>query len=140
MRFFRKKEEELSDQLAVFQKREAPRFVLNAGISIDGFEGEGQVVNISISGCCMKSVTYVAITPSQVYQARILPVPDDRMEPFNIKLKLNWIKSSETSFLAGFSLDKGQSNNNFVRYVDLLKAKGVKPDYGNMSPERYKQS
>ena len=134
--FFRKKKEELSDQRAVYQKRGAPRFtLLKTGINIDGYDGEGQVGNISVSGCCMGSTTYVAITPNETYTVRIIPAADEKIEPFSLRLKATWTKSSETLFLAGFSLDNGQSDVQMRRYVDLLNAKGIQADYGNMSPE-----
>ena len=135
MFFSKKKEEELSDQQAVYQRREAPRFVLDAGISIDGFEGEGQLGNISISGCCMGSATYAAILPDEVYKAKIIPAPDENMGSFIVKLRASWTKSSEMLFQAGFSLEQGQSNAELKRYAALLKTRGVQPDYGNMSPE-----
>jgi hypothetical protein len=138
--FFRKKNEELSDQLAKFQEREDPRYALTAGIFIEGFEGEGMLDNISISGCCMESITYVALIPDQEYQVNIHPDGDVKMEPFTLMLKLNWTKSSETLFQAGFSLGSGESNAKIKQYVELLRARGIQPDYGNMSPERRESS
>ena len=41
---------ELSDQFTVSKKRHAPRYALKGGISLEGFEGEGTLINISISG------------------------------------------------------------------------------------------
>jgi len=136
--FFKKKNEELSDQLAVFQKREAPRwgapqYELDAGISIEGFDGEGQLGNVSISGCSMKSVTYVNIVPNEIYHVKIIPGKEDKMRPFSLKLKLSWTKSSETVFLAGFSLEDGDSNAELESYVRILSARGILPDYGNMA-------
>ena len=133
--FFRKKEEELSDQFAVYRKRGAPRwgspqYKVNAGIAIDGFDGEGQVGNVSITGCSMMSVTYIAIMPDHVYQAKIIPDAGENMEPFSLKVKVNWTKSSETLFQAGFSLESGQDNTHLKRYVDQLQARGIQPDYG----------
>ena len=134
---FGKKKEELSDQFAVYQKRGAPRwgspqFKVNAGIAIEGFEGEGQVGNLSITGCNMMSVTYIAIAPDQVFQAKIIPDTGEKMEPFSLKLKVTWTKSSETLFQAGFSLESGESDAALKKYIDLLQARGIKPDYGNM--------
>ena len=138
---FRRKKEQLSDQLATYQERGAPRWgapkhELDAGIRIDGFEGEGQLGNVSISGCSLKSVTYVTITPNEVYQVRIIPGKEDKMEPFSLKLKLSWTKSSETIFLAGFSLEGSEGSSQLKNYIDLLRSRGVEPDYGNMSPSR----
>ena len=141
--FFKKRKEELSDQLATYQERGAPRWGapqqdLDAGITIAGFDGEGQIGNVSISGCCMKSVTFVAITPGEIYQAKIIPGKEDNMEPFKLKLKLSWTKSSETIFLAGFALEGsgGEGSSQLKRYVELLRSRGLSPDYGNMSPSR----
>ena len=134
--FFRKKKEELSDQLAVFQERADPRwgsgeFPLRASICIEGFEGEGLLANFCISGCSLESITYIAIRPNEEYLAKIIPPDDEKMEPFNLKVKLNWFKSSETLFQAGFSLGEGQGNAQLKRYGEVLQARGVTPDYGN---------
>ena len=151
--FFKKKKEVLSDQLATYHERGAPRWGapqhdLDAGISIAGFEGEGQIGNVSISGCCMKSITYVHITPNEIYQAKIIPGAGDNMAPFSLKLKLSWTKSSETIFLAGFALEGSgasggsgastecEGSSQLKRYVELLSSRGFSPDYGNMSPSR----
>ena len=133
---FKKKEEGLSDQLAVYHEREKPRFAIKAGISIDGFEGEGKIDNISVSGCRMESVTYAALAHDQVYQARIIPDDGEKLDPFNIKLKLNWTKSSEALFQAGFTVESGQSNAQLNQCVEKLQAGGAKPDYGNMNPDQ----
>ena len=139
---FRKKKEELSDQLATYQERGAPRwgtpqYELDAGICIEGFEGEGQIGNVSISGCSMKSVTYVTITPNEVYQVKIIPGVNEKMPPFSLKLKLSWTKSSETVFLAGFALEGKEGSAQLKNYVGLLSSRGLTPDYGNMSSGRH---
>ena len=135
--FFKKKKDELSDQVTTYQERKAPRWGtppegLNAGISINGFEGEGQIGNVSISGCSMKSVTYVNIIPDTVYKVKIIPGPEDKIEPFSLNLKLSWTKSEETVFLAGFSLESGEDTSKLKRYIESLRSRGIEPDYGNM--------
>ena len=129
-----KKEEELSDQLAVYHERETPRYAIKAGIAINGFEGEGKLDNISVSGCRLESVTYAALIQDQVYQAKIIPDSEERIAPFDIKLKLNWTKSSETLFQAGFTVENSQNNTLLNQCIEQLKANGIKPDYGNMNP------
>ena len=132
---FGKKKENLSDKRAVYQKRKAPRFTLDATITIEGFEGEGALENISNSGCCMESATYVSIIPDDVYEVLIRPCNNDNIKPFYQKLKATWTKSSEKHFQAGFTLDGGQSNPHMEEYVKQLNAHGVNPDYGNMSKD-----
>ena len=136
--FFKKNKEELTDQLATYQERTAPRWgapydALSAGITISGFEGEGQIGNVSVSGCCLHSVTYVNIIPNKTYMAKIIPGKEDNMPSFNINLKLNWTKSSETLFQAGFSLEGDEGSSQLKRYVEILRGRGIKPDHGNMS-------
>ena len=138
MIFKKKKKEELSDQLASYQERTAPRWgapmnALKAGISINGFEGEGQLGNVSVSGCSMHSVTFVNIIPDEIYHVNIIPSKEDNMSPFGLKLKLSWTKSSETLFTAGFSVEGGESAH-LKHYVEILRSRGMLPDYGNMSP------
>ena len=136
--FFKKNKEELSDQLATtYQQRGSPRwgkpkFNLDAGVKIAGFDGEGQLGNVSVTGCSMMSVTYVNITPNEIYNVTIIPGKEDKLKPFNLKLRLNWTKSSETVFYAGFSLEGGEGNINLKQYVDILRLRGIEPDYGNM--------
>ena len=138
--FFKKKKEELSDQLAVFQERKSPRlgapkYNIDGGITITGFHGEGQIGNISATGCSMKSVTYVNIKPDDVYQVRIIPGKEYKIEPFNLRLKLSWTKSSEAVFLAGFSLEGSEGSSHLKRYFDQLRLRGFEPDYGNIRPD-----
>ena len=135
--FFKKKKEELTDQLATFQERKdprwgAPQIELDAGISISGFEGEGQVGNVSVTGCSMRSVTYINIIPDEVYKVKFIPGKDDNMKPFDLNLKLSWTKSSEAVFLAGFSLEGSEGSSQLRSYVELLRSRGIEPDYGNM--------
>ena len=135
--FTKKNKDELTDQLAVFQERKAPRWGapqvdLDAGISLAGYEGEGQLGNISASGCSMKSVTYVSIIPDNVYQARIIPGKNDKILPFSLNLRLSWTKSSEKIFLAGFALEDEEGKTQLKKYVEILRSRGIEPDYGNM--------
>ena len=135
---FKKKKEELTDQLTVYQERKAPRlgtpqYKLDAGITIAGYEGEGQLGNVSVSGCSIMSVTYVNIKPDEVYNIKIIPSKEDNIKPFNLKMKLNWTKSSETVFQAGFSLESSESGMQLKNYVSALRSRGIEPDYGNMN-------
>ena len=127
-----KTKEELSDQQVAFQKRKAPRYALNATVIVDGFDGEGELENISSSGCRMDSSTYVSLIPDEVYHVTITPSPSDNIKPFHLKLKATWVKSSELLFQAGFTLESGYHNAEMERYVKLLNSKGIPPDYGNM--------
>jgi hypothetical protein len=134
--FIKKKKEELDDQFAVYKEREAPRFAANGGISIEGFEGEGLLKNVSVSGCCLESVTYVAITPGKAYQTRIDPGADIDMEPFTLNLLVSWTRSSEMIFEAGFSLEANKKDPRLEHYREQLQARGVQPEYGNMGQNR----
>jgi len=133
---FKKKKDELNDQLAAYQERGAPRWgapqvELKAGISITGYDGEGQLGNVSVSGCSLLSVTYVNIVPDKVYEIKIMPAAEDKIKPFSQKMKLSWTKSSEEVYMAGFSLESGESDFQLKSYIDILRSKGIFPDYGN---------
>jgi hypothetical protein len=130
--FLKKKQKELGDQLAVFREREAPRYVTNGSILIAGYEGEGLLKNISVTGCCLESVTYIAIVPDKVYQVTIVPAANIKLTPFTLNMIVTWTKSSEMSFETGFSIENDQKNTQMERYVELLQMQGVKPEYGNM--------
>jgi len=134
--FNRKKKEDLSDQLATFRERDAPRFTPKAGISIEGMEGEGKLGNISVSGCCLESVTYAAIVPDEEYTVTIIPDASENITPFTLVLKLTWTKSSEMLFQAGFTLGETETNTLLKRYVEALESRGIRPDYGNMNVGR----
>ena len=139
--FFKKKSEDLQDQHSTFQERGSPRwgsplYALNAGITLSGFEGEGQLGNVSVTGCSLLSVTYVNIVPDKVYTARISPGNEDKLAPFSVSLKLNWTKSSEELFLAGFSADGGEGLVQLRQYVEILRGRGIPPDYGNMNAQK----
>jgi hypothetical protein len=127
--FFNNKEEP-SDQFAVYKKREVPRYKLKAGVSIEGFEGEGKMVNISVLGCCIESVTYADLKHNEVYRAKIIPDQGENAGAFNLKLKLNWAKSSETLYNAGFYLADGYSSPELKKFVDQLQSRGAQSDYG----------
>jgi hypothetical protein len=129
---FFKKKAALGDQFAVFRERETPRYASGGGITIEGFEGEGRIKNVCVSGCCMDSVTYAALTPGKAYQVKILPGAGVSQDPFSLRLMVTWIKSSEMVFEAGFSLEPGEKYPALERYVELLKNKGIQPEYGNM--------
>ena len=131
-----KKKGKLSDQQAVYKKRNAPRYALKAGITIEGFEGEGMLENISNTGCCMNSSTFVSITPDEVYQVTIIPGQGESIKAFSQKLRATWTKSSELMFQAGFSMADGQGKAAMEQYVELLKSQGAHPDYGNMDKDK----
>jgi hypothetical protein len=138
--FFKKNKKELGDQFAVFHERDVPRFASGGGIAIEGFEGEARVKNVSASGCCLESVTYAALVPDKVYRLTISPGEGSPVKAFNILMKLNWARSSEMLFEAGFSLDapKGSTHKDpmLERYIAQLRNEGVQPEYGNMRQER----
>ncbi|MDR2096343.1 MAG: PilZ domain-containing protein [Treponema sp.] len=120
--FFRKKKE-IDDQFSSYQNRETLRYDTDAGITIDGFEGEGLLKNISVPGLCLESVTYVEITPKERYKIKIIPTPLAHIEPFEVRAEANWIKSSELAFEAGFSIiEPSQDKTSSIkRYIEFLK-------------------
>jgi hypothetical protein len=122
--FFKKKEKKIDDQFSSYQNREHTRYDTQAGFEVEGFEGEGLLKNISFPGLCLESITYVALTPKEQYNIKIIPEPLSHIEPFEVKAEVNWIKSTELSFEAGFSIiESGQDTSSPVRrYIEFLIA------------------
>jgi hypothetical protein len=102
--FFKKKEKKIDDRISSYQNRENTRYDTQAGFVIEGFEGEGLLKNISLPGLCLESVTYVGLIPKEQYNIKIIPEPLSHLDLFGVKAEVNWIKSTEFSFEAGFTI------------------------------------
>ncbi|MDR1904797.1 MAG: PilZ domain-containing protein [Treponema sp.] len=121
--FFNKKEKKIDDQFSSYQDREKSRYNTQAGFMVEGFEGEGLLKNVSIPGLCLESVTYVSVTPKEQYKIKIIPEPISHIESFELRAEVNWVRSTELSFEAGFSIiNPSQDKTSPIRrYVEFLK-------------------
>jgi hypothetical protein len=121
--FFKKKEKKIDDQFSSYQNRENPRYDTLADFVVEGFEGEGLLKNISLPGLCLESATYVALAPKERYNIKIIPETLSHVGPFGVRAEVNWIKSTELSFEAGFSIIEPYQDKSspIGRYIEFLK-------------------
>jgi hypothetical protein len=100
-----------------------PRYTSLARISMNGFEGEAVLRNVSIGGFRMESKTYVTITVGDRYAIVIKPENASRLQAFEMEVEVRWVKSSETSFNCGFSITKPPDGRSLEKYIDYIRIK-----------------
>jgi hypothetical protein len=99
----------------------APRFNTLARVSINGFEGEAVLKNISVGGFCMESRTYAAITPGERYIMRILPESSFNLSPFELEVEGRWVQSTEKKFSSGFLIAMPPPNRALEKYIEQIQ-------------------
>jgi hypothetical protein len=107
------------------EKRRAVRYSAMAGIGIHGFEGEALLSNISSGGFRMESKTYISLVPGESYTIKITPEPAAHLGFFELPVEVCWIRSTVSSFEAGFSMAEPPADSSFKRYIGYLS--GNKP-------------
>ncbi|MDR1411973.1 MAG: PilZ domain-containing protein [Spirochaetaceae bacterium] len=117
--FFTKKKKEAGAAFDAETPR-APRYTSLAMVSINGFEGQAVLRNVSIGGFCMESKTFADMDVSAVYTIRIDPETSAGISRFELTVELRWILSSPEKFSVGFKTVRG-SNRLFEQYVGFLK-------------------
>jgi hypothetical protein len=106
---------------SVAESPRAPRYTSVARVSINGFEGEAVLRNISTGGFRMESKTYAAITVGEHYVMQIKPEAISKLPSIELEVEVRWIQSTETSFSCGFLIVKQPADPFFVKYVDFIK-------------------
>jgi hypothetical protein len=124
---FASKQNDDKSPSAVEKTRSADRYDCIARISINGFEGEALLRNISMAGFCLESRTYAAITVGEHYIMQIKPEPISNIQPFDLEIEVRWIKSTETKFSAGFLIVKSPADRSLERYISYVKTQSNKP-------------
>jgi hypothetical protein len=115
----KKKAVEMSDLDA---RSRAPRYHSMARVTINGFDGMAILRNINLGGFCLESRTYVAVSPGDTYSMSILPEDSALLKPFGLSVEVRWVRSTETSFSAGFAhMNDGISGQGLEKYIDYLK-------------------
>ncbi|MDR1626717.1 MAG: PilZ domain-containing protein [Spirochaetia bacterium] len=113
-----------TSQVSSGENSRAPRYASLARISINGFEGEAVLRNVSIGGFRMESKTYAAITGGERYAIRIKPETASRLSAFELEVEARWVKSTEASFTSGFLVTKPPTDRSLEKYIDYIKIKG----------------
>jgi hypothetical protein len=102
-----------------------PRYVTITRVSINGFEGEAVLRNVSTGGFCMESRTYAAIDAGGHYTMWIKPEATSGVKFFELEVEVRWIKSTETKFSCGFLVVNYPVDRSFEKYIDYIK-RGIK--------------
>jgi hypothetical protein len=98
-----------------------PRYASIARVSINGFEGEAALRNVSNSGFRMESRTYAAITVGEHYTMWIKPESASGLTPFELEVEVRWVQSTESKFASGFLILNHPADGSVDRYVNYIK-------------------
>jgi hypothetical protein len=116
--FFKKKEK--IEDTAFEKASRAPRYTSLAMVSINGFEGQAALRNVSIGGFCMESKTFADMDVGSSYAIRVTPEEHAGIGHFELTVEVRWILSSPEKFSVGFRITQGNSRT-FEKYVEFLK-------------------
>jgi hypothetical protein len=116
--FFRKRKTEKNT--ADEKMMRAPRYVSLAMISINGFEGQAALRNVSTGGFCMESRTFASMDIGASYGIRVTTEEHAGINSFELTVEVRWILSSLERFSVGFRVIQG-GGRSFERYVEYLK-------------------
>jgi hypothetical protein len=122
MIFVKNKKTPKTDAASTLLKKRTSRYDCLAVVSIDGFEGQAALKNISTEGGCIVSRTYAVLKPGNEYVIRVIPpgIPD--MVPFKINIEIKWVKSTEAVFNAGFMAAASPMRNRALEsYLNYIK-------------------
>jgi hypothetical protein len=98
----------------------APRYSTVARVRINGFEGEAVLRNISVGGFRMESRTYAAIVLGDRYTMQIAPDASVGIKAFELDVEVRWVRSTESSFNAGFLVVKSPLDRSLEKYIDYV--------------------
>jgi hypothetical protein len=126
MGLLKKKQQDAPEQIVPAENRRAPRYISWAHVRINGFEGEALLRNINLGGFCMESRTFVAIAIGDRYAMGIAPEVSTALKPFDLEVEVRWVRSTESSFNAGFAVITSSADRGLEKYVDYLKAHNTK--------------
>ncbi|MDR2245831.1 MAG: PilZ domain-containing protein [Treponema sp.] len=98
-----------------------PRYVSVTRVSINGFEGEAVLRNVSTGGFRMESRTYVTIAVGEHYVMWIKPESASGLEPFELEVEVRWVQSTENKFSSGFLIVKYPSDGSIDKYIRYVK-------------------
>ncbi|MDR2051976.1 MAG: PilZ domain-containing protein [Treponema sp.] len=120
--FFKKKKDEKGAASGdkVFRP---PRYASLAMVSINGFEGQAVLRNVSTGGFCMESKTFADMDVGASYEISVTPEKHTGINHLELTVEVRWILSSPEKFSVGFRVVQGNSHafEKFEKYVDYLR-------------------
>jgi hypothetical protein len=127
MIFGKNKKPVKADESSAPAKTRPSRYNCTAMVSINGFEGQAALRNISMEGFRITSRTYAVLKQRDEYTMIISPIGMPGMDSFQIRVEVRWIRSTETTFSAGLAIVKSPDGNRaWENYVNYIKANGAR--------------
>jgi hypothetical protein len=108
------------ENTAADTKNRPPRYTSLARVSINGFEGQAALRNVSTGGFRMESKTFADMDIGASYDIHVTPEEHTGISHFELTVEVRWIVSSPEKFSVGFRIVHG-AGRAFEKYVDYLK-------------------
>jgi hypothetical protein len=102
----------------------APRYECMARISIEGFEGEAVMRNVSPGGFRMESRVHREIAVHTLCSVRVAPEDGSGIQAFDLEAEVRWVRIDEDSLSAGFMVPGKVAEESFESYVTYRKQSG----------------
>ncbi|GHU25479.1 hypothetical protein FACS1894164_14940 [Spirochaetia bacterium] len=102
-------------------KRKLARYSSIASVQIRDFEGTAIIKDMNDTGCCIESLTYIAVNLEEEYYITIIPEVTANIPEFDLIMKVKWTKSTETCFETGLSVIENPDPQVHSTYVNYLK-------------------
>jgi hypothetical protein len=116
--FFKKKKD--AENIVSDKSPRSPRYTSLAMVSINGFEGQAVLRNVSSGGFCMESKTFADMDVGSSYVISVTPEKHAGIGHFELTVDVRWILSSPEKFSVGFRVVQGNSHA-FEKYVEFSK-------------------
>ena len=103
------------------ESRKNLRYRTLAHARIEGISGgETLLKDLSITGCCVESTTYVEIKVNTRYKIEIMPEAASNIGDFELLVESKWFRTVGYSCEIGFAILESPKGRLFQRYVDYL--------------------
>jgi hypothetical protein len=103
------------------ENRKNTRYRTLAHARIKGISGgEPLLKDLSITGCCVESTSYVEIKLNTRYKIEVLPEVAAKIGNFELLAESRWLRTLGYSCEIGFAILESPKGRSFQRYVDYL--------------------
>ena len=83
-------------------------------------EEEALLMDISVTGCRIKTANFAEIKPRKHYRITIIPEKDSEVELFFLDVEAKWVGTEVDYYEFGFSITRSPEGMQFERYIDYL--------------------
>jgi hypothetical protein len=103
------------------ENRKNLRYRTLARARIEGISGgETLLKDLSITGCCVESTSYVEIRLNTRYKIEVMPEAASGIGDFELLTEAKWLHAGGYSCEIGFAVLESPKGRSFQRYVDYL--------------------